>query len=343
MKLLSCVDALLRKPHAAGALYIEGRLPVKRILLASASTVALDWIIYNVSARLRHDKRSGLMQRFAGRVAIVVGSGSGIGEATAKRLASEGASVAVADVNDGGAERVAAEIRDAGGLAVAEHVDIGDEALVASAIDRVADRWGRIDVLHNNAADLRPEILGQDGMVDELEIDLFMHVLRINLAGVMLACKHVLPRMLEQGGGAIVNTSSQIAVGAAAAGQPAYGCSKAGVESLTRAVAGQYGKRGIRCNAIAPGLTVTENMRRVIPPELLDGVLPAVAVPALGTPENQAAAVAFLASDDAAYINGETIYVGGGERALLPTAVLETQLRKQGVGGIDQPPALGRD
>jgi NAD(P)-dependent dehydrogenase (short-subunit alcohol dehydrogenase family) len=112
---------------------------------------------------------------------------------------------------------------------------------------------------------------------------------------------------------------------------------------LTRAVAGQYGKRGIRCNAISPGLTLTDTVRAFIPQALRDGMVAAIAGPSLGAPEDQAATVAYLASDDAAYVNGETIYVGGGERAILPTAAMEAYLRRQGVGGIDVPPALGRE
>jgi NAD(P)-dependent dehydrogenase (short-subunit alcohol dehydrogenase family) len=273
----------------------------------------------------------------------VVGSGSGIGEASAKRLAAEGAKVLVADINDAGAERVAEEIRAAGGQAIAHHVDIAEESLIAATIERAMSEWGRLDALHNNAADIRSETLEQDGMIAELEAELFMHVLRVNLVGVMLGCKHAIPRMLEKGGGAIVNTSSQVAVGAVASGLSAYGCSKAGIESLTRAIAGQYGKQGIRCNAIAPGITVTDTSSKSYPQDLYDGILPAIAGPSLGRPEDQAATAAFLLSDDAAYVNGETIYVGGGERALLPTGVMEAYLRRQGVGGIETPPALGRE
>jgi NAD(P)-dependent dehydrogenase (short-subunit alcohol dehydrogenase family) len=282
----------------------------------------------------------GRSARFAGKTAIVVGAGSGIGRATAIRLAEEGAAVTVADIADDNAERVAAEIREAGGIAVADHVDVGDEALVAGMVERTVERWGRLDVLHNNAADLRPDTLSRDGVVTELDLELSMHILRVNLGGVILGCKHGIPAMLEGGGGAIVNTSSQIAVGAAAMGQSVYGCSKAAIESLTRAVAGHYGKAGIRCNAISPGLTLTDNLLRAFPPELREGIMGGVTTPSLGTPEDQAAVVAFLASEDAAFVNGETIYVGGGERALLPTAVLESQLRRDGVGGSERRPYL---
>lgn len=144
---------------------------------------------------------SGWGRRFEDKVAIVVGSGSGIGEATAKRLAAEGAKVVVADINDDGAGRVAGEIRDSGGVAVAQHVDIGEEALVEAMIERTVGEFGGLDLLHNNAADIRLEILIQDGMITELEVDLFMHVLRVNLVGVMLGCKHGIPRMLEKGAG----------------------------------------------------------------------------------------------------------------------------------------------
>ncbi|MBV9994747.1 MAG: SDR family oxidoreductase [Caulobacteraceae bacterium] len=266
---------------------------------------------------------NGVGRRFEGKTAIVVGASAGIGAASARRLAAEGAKVLVADLTAEGVGATVQSIRDAGGVALAQAVDVSDESLVSGMIQRAVDEWGRLDVLHNNAADTRPEMAVRDRMVVDIEIDVFMHLLRVDLGGIMMACKHAIPHMLAGGGGAIVNTSSQAAAGAVATGSFAYGCAKAGVESLTRYVAAQYGKLGVRCNAVAPGWTITDSMRSKLDPDFFNTVLNAVPSRRLGQSEDQAATVAFLASDDAAFINGEVIHCGGGELSLLPTAALQ--------------------
>ena len=189
--------------------------------------------------------------RLKDKVAIVTGSASGIGRSTALLLASEGASVVVADLDGPGAEKVVAEIEAAGGKALARVVDVSREDAVREMIAAAVDTWGGLDILHNNAAALGPASPGRDMDVASMDVEIWDRTMAVNLRGVMLGCKHAIPAMLERGGGAIVNTSS----GSAQRGDlaiPAYAVSKGGVDTLTRYVATQYGKRGIRCNAIAP-------------------------------------------------------------------------------------------
>jgi NAD(P)-dependent dehydrogenase (short-subunit alcohol dehydrogenase family) len=249
--------------------------------------------------------------RLAGKVAIVTGAASGIGRATALLMAREGASVVVADLNGAGANAVAQEIEAAGGRAVGQAADVAEEASVVAMIEAAAKHFGGLDVLHNNAAASDPALMSRDGDVADMDIAVFDRTLAVNLRGPMLGCKHAIPRMLARGGGAIVNTSSA----AALVGDPvrtAYGASKAGLDSLTRYVATQYGKRGIRCNSIAPGVIATPALAANVPTEMIAIYERSHLTPRLGKPEDIAAAVVFLASDDAAFITGQTISVDGG-------------------------------
>jgi NAD(P)-dependent dehydrogenase (short-subunit alcohol dehydrogenase family) len=249
--------------------------------------------------------------RLAGKVAIVTGAASGIGRATALLMAREGAAVVVADVNGAGAAAVAKEIEAAGGAALGQPADVAEEASVVAMVDAAVKRFGGLDVLHNNAAAVDPALMSRDGDVVDLDVGVLDRTLAVNLRGPMLGCKHAIPRMLARGGGAIVNTSSASGL----VGDPvrtAYGVSKAGLDSLTRYVATQYGKRGIRCNSIAPGVVATPALAANVPPEMIAIYERSHLTPRLGRPEDIAAAVAFLASDDAAFITGQTISVDGG-------------------------------
>jgi NAD(P)-dependent dehydrogenase (short-subunit alcohol dehydrogenase family) len=253
-----------------------------------------------------------------GKVAIVTGAASGIGRATAHALAAEAASVVVADLNADGAARVAAEIASAGGRAVAQPTDVADEASVAALVAAAVRAFGGLDVLHNNAAASDPALLSRDLDIVDLDVAVLDRTLAVNLRGPMLGCKHAIPRMLERGGGAIVNTSSA----AALVGDPvrtAYGASKAALDSLTRYVATQYGKRGIRCNSIAPGVIATPALAANVPPEQIAVYERSHLTPRLGRPEDIAAAVVFLVSDDAAFITGQTLCVDGGLLAHHPS------------------------
>jgi NAD(P)-dependent dehydrogenase (short-subunit alcohol dehydrogenase family) len=253
------------------------------------------------------------MGRLEGKVAIVTGAGSGIGEATARLMAREGASVVVADLNRVEAERVVGEL-DA---AIAVEVDVSKEESVIHMIDSAIDSFGGLDVLHNNATDSSLNAVDTD--IVSLDMAIFDRLLAVNLRGQFLGCKHAIPRMLERGGGSIVCTASIDGfVGRGV--RAAYGASKAGVVLLTKSVASQYGKEGIRCNAVAPGLTLTPGAVDNATKEYVDAALSNYPMPRLCVPEDVAKAVLFLASDDAAYVNAATLMVDGGATVYLPSA-----------------------
>jgi NAD(P)-dependent dehydrogenase (short-subunit alcohol dehydrogenase family) len=252
------------------------------------------------------------------KVAVVTGGASGIGRATAELLAARGAAVVVADIDAAGGAAVAAGILGHGGRALAVAVDLADEPQVESMVEAAQAAFGTVHVLHNNAALLAPGVMSRDTRIAELDAAVFGRVLRVNVAGGVLAVKYVLPLMLAQGAGVIVNMSSSGAV----LGEPAfamYGISKAAVTGLTRAIAAEYGRRGVRCVGIAPGVVVTEALKRSLPAEARETYLRHSLTPRLGTPQDIAALVTFLAGDEASFITGVTIAVDGGLTAHSPT------------------------
>jgi NAD(P)-dependent dehydrogenase (short-subunit alcohol dehydrogenase family) len=245
------------------------------------------------------------------KVAIVTGSASGIGRATAHLLAAEGASVVVADLDDAGASAVVSEIEADGGKAIATQVDVSAEDDVREMIATAVSTFGGLDVLHNNAAALGSASPGLDMDIANMDVDVWDRTMAVNLRGVMLGCKHAIPALLERGGGAIVNTSS----GSAQRGDlaiPAYGVSKGGVDTLTRYVAAQYGKQGIRCNAIAPGLILTHEVDRFGGEAYVKMLEEHHLTPRVGRPEDIAQAVLYLASDAASFVTGQILNVDGG-------------------------------
>jgi NAD(P)-dependent dehydrogenase (short-subunit alcohol dehydrogenase family) len=251
------------------------------------------------------------MRRLEGKTAIVTGSGTGIGEATARRLAGEGARIVAADINFAAVERVAAEIRAAGGEAVARHFDLHDEASIVALVEATLATFGKLDVVHNNAADTRPEILGRDAAIAVMPNFVWDTTFHGNIRGTMLVTKHSLPALLRSGNGSIINTSS----GAASYGdlfRPAYAASKAAINSLTRYVAAQYGKSGVRCNAVSPGLIVTAASVASNTEAELEFFARHTLTRELGRPDDIAAMVAFLACDDSRFITGQVIAVDGG-------------------------------
>jgi NAD(P)-dependent dehydrogenase (short-subunit alcohol dehydrogenase family) len=256
------------------------------------------------------------MKRLAGKVALISGCRSGIGAATARRFAQEGAKVALADIDQSGAELVAASIRSAGGDAAAFHLDLAEEASIVALRDATLKRFGKLDILHNNAADTRAETMARDDAVDQMETEVWDMVFRINARGAMLMIRHCLPALIASGSAAIINTSS----GAALLGdlyRTAYAASKSAVDTLTKYVATQYGKRGVRCNSIAPGFVITENTRSKHT-KSFDMHLRNHLTPQLGAPEDIAAMAALLASDEGRFITGQIIVVDGGVSTHMP-------------------------
>jgi NAD(P)-dependent dehydrogenase (short-subunit alcohol dehydrogenase family) len=265
------------------------------------------------------------MGRFEGKVAVITGAAGGIGSATARTLAGEGAAVVVADINGAGAAAVAEALVANGYAAVSVVVDVEQEHEIAGMIDVAVAEFGGVDVLHNNAALTAPDVIMADAQVTEIDADLWDRTMRTNLRGYALGAKYAIPRMLERGAGAIVNMSSGTGIQAEFT-RTAYATSKAAIVGLTRNIATQYGHRGIRCNAIAPGLIMTNTLKANMPPEVLERFKRHFLTPYLGEPEDIANAVAFLASDDARFITGITLSVDGGVSMHTPMYVDEREL-----------------
>jgi NAD(P)-dependent dehydrogenase (short-subunit alcohol dehydrogenase family) len=259
------------------------------------------------------------MGRVEGKVALVTGGAGGIGSATARALSREGASVVVVDVDAAGAARVAADIRGTGGSALSVEADLTDEQAVIDAVGAAVDEFGRLDVLHNNAALTDSDFLNQDTPVTELGLDVWNRTLAVNLTSQMLMCKHAIPEMVRHGGGSIVNMSS----GASLKGdrtRTAYGVSKAGVNTLTMYVATSHGKQNIRVNTIVPGLIITDAVRAHLNEDILGRLSRAVLTTHLGEPDDIAHVVVFLASDESRYITGQMLSVDGGMSAHVGSA-----------------------
>jgi NAD(P)-dependent dehydrogenase (short-subunit alcohol dehydrogenase family) len=253
------------------------------------------------------------MRRLQDKVAIVTGGGGGIGAAVAKRLVGEGARVAIADLFEESAVKAAEHLGD---QAFPIRFDAAEPESVKEMIERTVARFGRIDILHNNAALTDPERQSQDTTAIDIPLDIWNATMSINLTGYLLGCKYALPHMIAGGGGSIINTASGSGIAGDLA-RIAYGSSKAAIIALTKYVATQHGHQGIRCNAIAPGVILTPALSRTVP-GLADIIKRHVLTPRFGTPEDIAALVAFLASDESGYITGETISINGGSLSHQP-------------------------
>jgi NAD(P)-dependent dehydrogenase (short-subunit alcohol dehydrogenase family) len=251
------------------------------------------------------------MAKLDGKVAIVTGAASGIGLAAAKTLAHHGAKIIVADLNTQGAEQVAADICASGGTALAVTVDVSQEPAIEAMVAITIENFGGLDILHNNAALVSPEVMSKDVDIVNMDVDIWDQTMAVNLRGIMLGCKHAIPHMLERGGGSIINMSSASGLGGDIA-RAAYGTSKAGVNGLTQYVATMYGKQGIRCNAIAPGAIETPSLLNNISAQQRQAYTAHHLTPRLGLPDDIASAVAFLASDESLFITGQIISVDGG-------------------------------
>ncbi|MBV1688980.1 SDR family oxidoreductase [Novosphingobium sp. G106] len=249
--------------------------------------------------------------RVEGKIALVTGGASGIGEATAMALAKEGARVVVADLNADGATKVADAIKQAGGSASAQAVDMGDEGQIAELIASVVSADGRLDILVNNAAAVHLVAQSRDSNIVDIDLGVWDESIRVNLTGVMPASRHVIPHMLRNGGGSIVMVSSMASFGGSGI-HPAYDVTKAGVNALVRSIAVKWGQQGIRCNGIAPGLTLSPSVIGHFDPAEQQVYRDWLLTPDIGQPKDQVATILFLASEDSAYINGVVIPVDGG-------------------------------
>jgi NAD(P)-dependent dehydrogenase (short-subunit alcohol dehydrogenase family) len=250
------------------------------------------------------------LQGLTDKVAVVVGGATGIGAATATRLGAEGCRVVVGDIAEDAARQTAERIAAAGGTATHVACDLADPASVSGLIDTAATTYGGIDVLFNVGADM--STIRADTDVVDIEFDVWDRVMTVNLRGYVAAMKYAIPRMLERGSGAIVNMSSAAAFQGEPA-RPAYATAKAGIGALTRHVASRWGKEGIRCNAVAPGFTATEMIRSVPQwPELEAGALKRIRGTRVGDPDDIAALVAFLLSEEGGWINGQVVNIDGG-------------------------------
>ena len=253
-----------------------------------------------------------LTQRLAGKVAVITGGGSGIGLATAKRLAAEGAHVVIGDMDATSGQKAADLV---GGHFV--QVNVTDEEQVNRLFDEAVEKYGSLDIAFNNAGISPPD----DDSIETTELPAWQKVQDVNLKSVYLCSRAALRHMTEQGSGSIINTASFVAVMGSATSQISYTASKGGVLAMTRELGVQFARQGIRVNALCPGPVSTPLLQELFAkdPERAQRRLVHVPVGRFGEPEELAAAVAFLASDDASFITASTFLVDGGLSAAYTT------------------------
>jgi len=250
--------------------------------------------------------------RFEGKVALVTGAGQGIGRATALRFAQEGAGVVIADITEHAARQVSVEIGALGREVLAVRADVTDAADTARMVTAATQRFGRLDIVFANAG------VSAGALVADMAPEVWDHVIAVNLRGVFLTCKSCVPALVASGGGAIVTMSSSMAGWDSSPGGAAYMASKEGVSGLTRSLALQLGGQGIRVNAVCPGIIKT---RLNFTPDVTEDEWEAyyeefaqrIPLRRVGMPEDVAAVVAFLASDDARHVSGSLVLVDGGQ------------------------------
>lgn len=245
-------------------------------------------------------------RRLEGRVALVTGSASGIGLATVERLASEGATVVISDVQDEAGEQAAAAIRDAGGDALYVHLDVTDEDGWGAAVARVLAERGRLDVLVNNAG------LGDLATIEETSLADWERTVAIDQTGVFLGMKTCAEALKASGHGSVINISSIFGTSGGFGTSPAYHAAKGAVRTLTKNVALHWATEGVRVNSVHPGFIRTPILDQAKGTEVWDAMTAMTPMGRLGEPEEIAAAVAYLASDDASFVTGLELYVDGG-------------------------------
>ncbi len=252
--------------------------------------------------------------RLADRVAVITGAGSGIGRATARRFAAEGARVVAVDVDAASGKAAAEEV---GGEFVS--CDVAAEADVSALFERVAGTYGRVDIAFNNAGISPPD----DDSILTTGVEAWERVQRVNLTSVYLCCKYAIPHMQRQGKGSVINTASFVALMGAATSQISYTASKGGVLAMTRELGVQFAREGIRVNALCPGPVATPMLLELFAkdPERAARRLVHIPMGRFAEPEEIASAVAFLASDDASFITASTFLVDGGLTAAYVTPI----------------------
>jgi NAD(P)-dependent dehydrogenase (short-subunit alcohol dehydrogenase family) len=250
--------------------------------------------------------------RLDGKVAVITGGAGGIGAATARLMTARGARVVVADIAFAAAQTLAGELPGA----LAAELDLEHQSSIKAMIASVVSHYGQIDILINNAALLGPDIAQRDGNIEDMDTDLWDRTYRVNVRGTMIACREALPHLRATHGN-IVNTVSNLALQGHLI-QAAYSSSKAAIIQMTRAIAASHGKAGIRCNAVAPGMTMTPALKEAFPPPLRQLVEDETLRDQLGEPEDIAEAIAFLASPAARNITGHVLVSDGGCASHVP-------------------------
>jgi NAD(P)-dependent dehydrogenase (short-subunit alcohol dehydrogenase family) len=254
------------------------------------------------------------MGRLDGKVAVITGAAGGIGREAAILFSSEGASVCVADVDPEKGEATAGACREA----FFQQVDVADPESVAAMYAATAERYGGIDVLYNNAGIMPAD----DASILETDADAWQRVQDVNTKGVFLCCKHGIPHLLERGGGSVINVASFVALAGAATSQISYTASKGAVLSMSRELAVEFARRGVRVNALCPGPVETPLLMRLFDetPGALERRLIHLPMGRLAQAKEIAYGALFLASDESSYVNGATFLVDGGLTAAYVTA-----------------------
>ena len=256
------------------------------------------------------------MGRLDGKVALITGGASGMGMVAARLFVSEGAKVVLTDVADEQGEGVAEEIRSAGGDATYVHADVSSEADAEAMVRRAVSTYGGLTVLYNNAG----VMLAADGSVHTTDESVWDTTLAVNIKGVVHGCKYGIPAMIASGGGSIINVASFVAWMGAATSQTAYTASKGAVLAMTREIAVEYARKGVRCNALCPGPIDTPLLAELLAdPERRQRRFVHIPMGRLGQAEELAKAALFLASDDSSYMTGASLIVDGGITAAYVT------------------------
>jgi NAD(P)-dependent dehydrogenase (short-subunit alcohol dehydrogenase family) len=248
------------------------------------------------------------MDRLAGKVALITGSGAGIGREGALLFAREGARIAVVDIAREAGEETARMIKEQGGDALFIHADMTEPAAVERAVASVVARFGKLDILYNNAG----ASSSADGPVDKVSLDEWWRAIRVNLFTAFLGCKYGIPELIRGGGGSVINTASIAALYGSKGGRHAYSASKGGVVSLTRAIAVDYAEHKVRANAIAPTVILTERIRKFFNDPKFMAQSGGFNLLGLGEPRDVANLAVYLASDESRLITGQVFPVDSG-------------------------------